>query len=257
MKDWNPGQYLKFENERTRPAVELLRRVALDDARRCVDLGCGPGNSTELVAARFPDAVVEGLDSSPAMIAAARQRLPAAKFDVADLSTWRPEEKYDLIFANAVLQWVPGHEALLPRLVSFLEAGGCLALQMPNNFDEPSHRLMRDVAQEGPWANRLAEAANAREEIRSFETYYGWLAGSGCTVDLWQTTYLHALEGAAAIVEWLKGTGLRPYLDPLPADERAGYLDRYQEEIALAYPTQADGKVLLRFPRLFAVARLT
>jgi trans-aconitate 2-methyltransferase len=255
MADWNPGQYLRFEDERTRPSADLLARVPLAGARRCVDVGCGPGNSTERVAGRFPEAQVSGIDSSPAMIEAARRRLPDLAFETADLLAWEPRERFDLIFANAVFQWVPDHARLLPRLAGYLEAGGCLAAQMPNNMAEPSHRLMREVAEGGPWAGRLAAAAGAREEIGSFEAYYTWLRGAGCRVDLWQTTYVHPLDGASAIAEMFKSTGLRPFLDPLAPEERDAYLARYVAEIAKAYPAQTDGKVLLRFPRLFFVAQ--
>jgi trans-aconitate 2-methyltransferase len=255
VADWSPGLYLKFEDERTRPAVDLLARVPLDGARRCIDVGCGPGNSTELVAARFPDATVTGLDSSPAMVAKARDRLPGLAFETGEIEAWEPRERFDLVFANAVFHWVPDHAALLPRLAGTLAPGGCLAVQMPNNLDEPSHRLMRETALDGPWAGTLATAAGMREEIGSFEDYYGWLRGAGCRVDLWQTTYVHALDGAAAIVEWFKSTALRPYLDPLAPEEREAYLARYLAAIERAYPEQADGKALLRFPRLFMVAQ--
>jgi trans-aconitate 2-methyltransferase len=255
MADWNPGQYLKFEDERTRPSADLLARVPLARARACVDVGCGPGNSTALVAARFPEARVIGVDSSPAMIAKARQRLPDLAFETADVLAWEPAGRFDLIFANAVFQWVPDHGRLLARLAGFLDAGGCLAVQVPNNLDEPSHRLMREVAGDGPWAGTLAAAAGAREEIAPFEAYYAWLREAGCRVDLWQTTYVHPLDGAAAIAEWFKSTGLRPYLDPLAPDEQEAYLARYVAAVAQAYPEQSDGKVLLRFPRLFFVAQ--
>jgi trans-aconitate 2-methyltransferase len=253
--DWSPGQYLKFEDERTRPSIDLLRRVPLAEARRCIDVGCGPGNSTELLVQRFPKAQVRGLDTSPAMIVKARERLPAVSFEIVDVLAWEPRERLDLIFANAVFQWVPEHATLLPRLAGCLESGGCLAVQMPNNMDEPSHRIMREVAQDGPWASKLTAAAAAKEDIGSFESYYGWLLGAGCRVDLWQTVYIHALDGASAIVEWFQSTGLKPFLDPLSADERSEYLARYETRIADAYEPQPDGRVLLRFPRLFFVAQ--
>lgn len=255
MADWNAGQYLEFEDERTRPSVDLLRRVPLSAAERCVDLGCGPGNSTELLVKCYQNAQVSGLDNSPGMLAKARERLPGLTFEEADIATWHPEERFDLIFANAVLQWIPDHPGLLTRLVSFLKKGGCLAVQMPNNRDEPSHRLMGQVANDGPWSAKLASASAAKEKIGSFEDYYACLQRAGCAVDLWQTTYVHPLDGAGAIVEWFKSTGLKPYLDPLSPDEQREYLRRYEEEIARAYPAQADGKVLLRFPRLFFVAQ--
>ena len=255
MADWNAGQYLKFEDERTRPAANLIGRVPLAKIRAAVDIGCGPGNSTELIAKRYPGARVLGLDISPDMLAKARVRLPEVTFQEADIATWKPDERYDLIFANAVLQWLPDHQRLLARLASSLEVGGCLAVQMPDNLQEPSHRLMRKVAQEGPWAEKLKDASVSREEIGSFEDYCSWLLEAGCSVDLWQTTYVHPLADAGAIVEWLKGTGLRPYLDPLAPEEQSGFLHQYHAEIEKAYPAQADGRVLLRFPRLFMVAQ--
>jgi trans-aconitate 2-methyltransferase len=255
LNDWNAAQYLKFEDERTRPAADLLGRVPLRVAQNCVDVGCGPGNSTELLQRRFPAARVCGLDSSAAMIARARERLPGIQFDRADLRTWEPDERFDLIFANAVLQWLPDHPALLSSLVSFLTSGGCLAVQMPDNRNEPSHRLMDHVASDGRWAEALSSASAARTTIGSAEDYYGWLEGAGCVVDVWRTTYVHPLDGPAAIVEWFKGTGLKPYLDPLSERDRAEYLAAYEVEIARAYQPQRDGKVLLRFPRLFFVAQ--
>ena len=255
MADWNAGQYLKFEDERTRPATDLLRRIPLAEIRTAADIGCGPGNSTELIVERYPNARVLGLDNSPSMLAKARERLPRATFEEVDIATWQPDELYELIFANAVLQWLLDHPRLLARLASFLDTGGCLAVQMPNNLNEPSHRLMEKVSREGPWAGKLASASQAREEIGSFEDYYSWLQRTGCSVDIWQTSYVHPLADAGAITEWFKSTGLKPYLDPLSPTEQSEYLDRYRAEIAKAYPAQQDGKVLLRFPRLFFVAQ--
>jgi trans-aconitate 2-methyltransferase len=255
LADWNAAQYLKFEDERTRPAIDLIRRIPLAKVRNAVDIGCGPGNSTELIVNRYPNAQVLGLDNSPDMLAKARARVPEVSFEQTDIATWDPRKRYDLIFANAVLQWLPDHPRLLARLAACLETGGCLAAQMPNNLREPSHRLMRRVAQEGPWLGKLKDASVSRERIGSFEDYYSWLLEAGCSVDLWQTTYVHPLADGAAIVEWLKGTGLRPYLDPLSPEEQFGFLEQYHAEIEKAYPTQADGKVLLRFPRLFFVAQ--
>lgn len=255
MVDWDAGQYLKFEDERTRPAADLLRRVPLTTAQLCVDLGCGPGNSTELLVGQFPQARVTGLDSSAAMIAQARKRLPDVIFSEMDLQNWNPPEQFDLIYANAVLQWVPNHPALLSQLVSYLKTGGCLAVQMPDNLDEPSHQLMTETARNGPWSEVFATRAIPRETLGSPEDYYAWLQRAGCRVDIWRTTYIHALDSANAIVEWFKATGLKPFLDPLPSDRRAAFLKQYEAEIANAYPSQADGKVLLRFPRLFFVAQ--
>lgn len=253
--DWNADLYLRFEDERTRPSVDLIQRVALDAPGRCIDLGCGPGNSTELLAARFPKAIVEGLDSSPDMIEKARKRLPGLSFILADLETWSSPQPYDLIFANAVLQWTPDHAGLFGRLARSLAPGGVLAVQMPNNLSEPSHVAMADVAANGPWAERLARARDAKALIGSFSDYRRWLADAGCDAELWQTTYVHALAGHQSIVDWFMSTGLKPFIDPLPEAERALFLERYREKIAQAYPAEPDGRVLLRFPRLFIVAK--
>jgi len=252
--DWDATQYLRFEDERTRPSIDLLARVPLADPKRCIDLGCGPGNSTELVAQRFPNAATVGLDSSPDMLEKARKRLPTLSFVLDDVANWSDAAGYDLIFANAVLQWLPDHEGLFPRLARSLKPGGCLAVQMPNNLAEPSHVAMREVAAEGPWAERLGAAKAERSAIGSFGDYRRWLMAAGCRVDIWQTTYVHALAGAEAIAEWFKSTGLKPYLDRLTAEEQADFIARYLARIAPAYPVENDGKVLLRFPRLFIVA---
>ena len=251
---WSAEQYTAFEDERTRPVRDLLNAVPSTDARLAVDLGCGPGNSTEVLAARFPGASVTGLDSSPDMIAAARKRLPRFQFAVAAVEAWDEPGPFNVILANAVLHWVPDHAALLPRLVGKLAPGGSLAVQMPDNLDEPAHRLMRDIAAEGPWANKLASAAEARTSLQSASWYYGLLRPHCAKVDVWRTTYHHALAGGTdAVVEWFKGSGLRPFLDPLDEAEKSAYLDRYKAAVARAYPVLPDGTVLLPFPRLFVV----
>ena len=253
-EDWSAATYMRFEDERTRPAADLLARVPLAEPKRVVDLGCGPGNSTELLVRRFPKAGIVGLDSSPDMLAAARKRLPEVDFVEADLAAWTPERTPDLIFANAVLQWLPAHKELLPRLMRQLAPGGALAVQMPDNLSEPSHAAMREVARDGAWAERLAGAAASRTEILSGEAYYDLLAPHASSVDVWRTTYIHALDGAQAIGEWLKSTGLRPFLDPLDPAERERFLSLYVERLRLFYPERAGGKALLRFPRIFLVA---
>ena len=207
--------------------------------------------------ARFSAAVVSGLDSSSDMIAAARKRLPTVKFELEDIGDWlaRGGDSFDVILANAVLQWVPDHARCFPLLAARLEPGGALAVQMPDNLDEPAHRLMRELAANGPWAAKLEGVATARAELGRADWYYEMLRSAGCKVDVWRTTYHHALDGgAAAVVEWFKGSGLRPFLAPLDANERREFLSRYQAAVDAAYPTMADGGVLLPFPRLFIVA---
>lgn len=255
MADWDAGEYLKFADERTRPAADLLARVPLVAPARAIDLGCGPGNSTALIAARFPQAAITGLDSSPAMLDEARRTLPGVAFEKADIAAWTPDAPPGLIFANAVLHWLPDHETLLARLAGFLAPGGCLAVQMPDNLDEPSHRLMREVAEEPPFRERLAGAAGARTTLGSVRDYDTWLSRAGCTVEMWRTTYIHPLQGHRGIVEWVRSTGLRPFLAPLDPEAQAAYLARYEAALREAYPAQGDGRVLLPFPRLFLVAR--
>ncbi|ACD16409.1 trans-aconitate 2-methyltransferase [Paraburkholderia phytofirmans] len=252
-KDWHAKQYVLFESERTRPVRDLLAAVPPTDVKTAVDIGCGPGNSTETLAAHVPGAAVSGMDSSPDMIAAARQRLPQFRFDVSDIATWDAPGPYDLILANAVLQWVPDHERLFPSLVGKLTPGGSLAVQMPDNLDEPAHRLLREIAADGPWAHKLKGVE--RTMRYGAQWYYALLEPLCARVDVWRTVYHHPLAGGAdAVVEWFKGSALRPFLAELDDAEQAAFLGRYREAIAAAYPALADGTVLLPFPRLFIVA---
>lgn len=253
---WSPSKYSAFEAERNRPIRDLLAELPAIRGARAVDLGCGPGNSTELLLAKYPDANVLGIDSAPAMIEAAKKRLPAARFEVGDLATWHTETPLDVVLANASLQWVGDHEGLLPRLVASLASGGVLAVQMPDNLDEPAHRAMRDVAATGPWAAALAGATKARAERHTPDWYYRVLRATGAAVDVWRTTYHHPLAGGAkAVVAWFESTGLRPFLAPLSDDERPRFLAAYEAAVTEAYPALDDGTVLLPFPRLFFVAR--
>jgi trans-aconitate 2-methyltransferase len=252
---WSAKQYVVFEDERTRPVRDLLGALPSIDAHTVIDLGCGPGNSTEVLAARYPQAQVAGIDSSPDMIAAARRRLPQVSFAVEEVQSWKATGPFDVILANAVLQWVPAHETLLPALIGRLAPGGALAVQMPDNLQGPAHRLMREIAKDGPWAAKLADAAGARTPLAAIDWYHELLRPLCAKLDFWRTTYYHSLSGgASAIVEWFKGSGLRPFLEPLSDAERSAYLARYTAAIANAYPTFADGSVLLPFPRFFMVA---
>ncbi|WP_061930908.1 trans-aconitate 2-methyltransferase [Aureimonas sp. AU22] len=260
MTDWNPALYSRFEDERTRPARDLLARCRIGDGEgeglRIADLGCGPGNSTALLAERFPQAEVTGFDTSETMLQAARARLPGARFERADISTWDPAEPFDLVFSNAALQWVLGHEQLIPALFRHVRPGGLLAAQVPDNLADPSQVAMQDIAREDPFARTLDRMNEAREPIAAREAYYDWLAAAGASeVDVWTTIYNHPMTSPEAITEWFSSTGLKPFVDPLDEDGRALFRSRYTQEMDRRYPARADGRRLLAFPRLFFVAR--
>ena len=252
--NWSPNQYTVFEDQRTRPVRDLLRAVPTADVMTAIDLGCGSGNSTEILVDSFPNASVSGIDSSVDMIEAARKRLPKCQFTVKPIESWNGPGSLDVILANAALHWVPNHTSLLPRLIKFLSSHGSLAIQMPDNLNEPAHRLMCEIALEQPWADKLAKSAGERTTVESVDWYY-WLLRPLCSrVDIWRTTYHHSLAGGAAVVEWFKGSGLRPFLLPLNDVERERYLSQYRAAVSDAYQTLSDGTVLLPFPRLFIVA---
>src|SRR5208337_3121556 len=253
-RDWDPALYMKFEEERIRAARDLLARVPLASAGVVYDLGCGPGSSAKLLAGRFPEARITGLDTSEAMLDHARARMPAVRFVQQDIADWTPDGGVDLIFANGVLQFLPDHHQLFPRLVSMLAPAGVFAAQMPSAARESSHALMRMVAAEGPWWSRLASVAKSQPLIAAFEDYYEWLRPVSSRIELWTTTYVYAFDGADGIVDWFAGSPLQPFLERLSDDERCAFLDRYRKELREAYPSRSDGKVLFAYPRLFIVA---
>ena len=254
MSDWNAKQYLKFEDERTRPPRDLLAQVPLGDAKRVIDLGCGPGNSTELLVERFPKAETIGLDSSPNMLKQARERLPRCTFVEAKIETWAPDPDTDLLFANAVFQWIPDNALVLERLLKTLPKGGVLAVQMPDNTEEPAIATLRAVASQDPWAANPKLNQAARIALLRPEGYYDRLRPHATRLDIWHTVYNHVMAGVEGIVEWFKGSSLQPYLAALEAQEREAFLASYTEALARQYQPLHDGKVLLRFPRLFILA---
>ena len=247
-EDWSAKQYLKFADERTRPPRDLLAQVPLDSPRRVVDLGCGPGNSTELLVERFPHAEVIGIDSSPDMVRQAREQLPRCAFIEGDLSTWMPAQETNLLFGNAVFHWVPDHPKVLARLLKSLPPAGVLAVQMPDNTNEPALILMEKVAAS------IAQANAARNDLPRPEGYYDLLRPLCSKIDIWHTHYNHIIADHAGVVEWFKGSGLRPFLAPLDASMRETFIAKYTDEIRLAYPARSDGKIMLKFPRLFILA---
>ena len=256
MEDWLPDAYLRFAEERTRPAQDLLARIPFKAPGLVYDLGCGPGNSTALLREAYPLARLVGLDNSKTMLAKARKVLPQVQFAEDDLATWKGDPNADLLFANASFQWVSNHASVLMRLLKGLKAHGMLALQMPDNLDEPSHRLMRETAEDGPWANVLRNAAGFREIIMTPEGYYDLLRPHCRRLDIWHTAYYHVLDGVQGIVDFVRTTGLRPYLNPLDEAMRGHFTREYGARLAKAYPSVFDGKALMRFPRLFLVAQV-
>ena len=262
---WDPGQYRRFGDERARPFADLTARIGAEDPRRIVDLGCGPGNLTAGLARRWPRAAVHGIDSSPAMIEAARleekrqaenqrqERPPRLTFEVADLRDWAPSGPVDVITCNAVLQWVPDHLELLPRWVGWLAPGGWLAFQLPGNFDQPPHVAISEMAASPRWRPLLGDQEFTRQ-AGDLTGYLDVLAGAGCRVDAWETTYLHILPGQDPVVEWVKGTALRPVLTVLDQAQMAEFLAEYAERMRRAYSPRPYGTVL-PFRRVFVVAQ--
>ncbi|MGO3291318.1 MAG: methyltransferase domain-containing protein [Brachybacterium alimentarium] len=248
---WSPEQYLRYEDERARPFLELTARIHADAPRRVVDLGAGPGTLTSLLAERWPDAEVTAVDSSPEMIERARG-IAGISAVRADLRCWEPSAPVDVLVSNAALQWVDDHLALLPRLVGMLAPGGWLAMQVPGNFEEPSHRIRRDLAAQEPFAQHVRDVTVPSSHDAA--TYLRALQGLGLETDAWETTYLHVLHGKDPVFEWVSGTGARPTLQALPAGLRAAFEQEYRDRLRTAYPDSGHG-VVLPFRRVFAVGR--
>lgn len=251
---WSAKQYLKFEDERSRPARDLINALPDIPPGPIIDLGCGPGNSTELLQARFPEAAISGVDLDTDMLEKARARLPDIPFEQADLAAWQAPGEPALLFSNATFQWVPDHLGQFARLLGGLPSGGVLAVQMPDNVNEPSHVAMEDTAHLADFAPFFSGKTPGRAPLPAAETYYDRLHPKSSRLDIFRTTYHHPLADADAIVEWVKSTGLRPYLDCLPDDRQEDFIAAYRKRIATDYPAMGDGRVLLRFPRLFIVA---
>jgi trans-aconitate 2-methyltransferase len=249
---WDPEQYGRFAEERGRPFLDLIARIDADAPRRVVDLGCGPGQLTALLTARWPSATVEGIDSSPEMIIAAQAAAaPGLTFRVGDVADWDPAGT-DVVVSNATLQWVPEHRALLTQWAAALPPGGWLAFQVPGNFDAFSHVLMRSLAESRRWSSSLAGVLRHEDAVGTPEEYAQLLLAAGLRVDVWTTTYLHVLPGPEAVLEWVRGTGLRPVMQALPPDTYALFEQEYLAELRQAYPATEHG-TLFPFRRIFAV----
>jgi trans-aconitate 2-methyltransferase len=250
---WDPAKYLEFAGPRLQPALDLLARVPLAAPGAVYDLGCGAGNVTRFLAERWPSAVVTGVDGSSAMLAAARAAAPTVTWEEADLGAWRAPRPADLLFSNAALHWLDDHPRLFRRLIAGLAPGGVLAVQMPRNHGAPSHTEMVAAAEAGPWLERLRPMLRARP-VAEPSLYYDVLAPHVSRLDIWETEYLHVLEGANPVVEWTRGSALKPLLDALEEPDRSGFQGEYASRIARAYPPRPDGRTLFTFRRLFIIA---
>ena len=250
---WNPEQYSRFADDRGRPFFDLLARVGADAPRRVVDLGCGPGNLTAALLERWPAAEVMGIDSSPAMITRAWS-VPGIRFEVGDIDAWTPGPGTDVLISNAALQWVPRHRELLRRWAAALPSGAWLAFQVPGNFGSPSHLLMRQLAESPRWTSRLGGILRHDQTVDDAAAYAALFLELGLTADTWETTYTHVLTGDDPVLQWVRGTGLRPVLDVLDPDETAEFEAAYGAALRDAYP-QTDSGTLYPFRRIFAVGR--
>jgi trans-aconitate 2-methyltransferase len=256
MPSWDANLYLKFGDERTQPAIDLVTRVNLAAPAQIIDIGCGPGNSTAILRQRWPQAGVTGLDSSPSMIEAAQLSQPGAQWVLADAAAWQavPGVSYDLVFSNAALQWMPDHAALIPGLFQRVKPGGALAFQMPSRAYSRIHQLILEVADEPEWIQRMG-AARQHFTLERPGFYYDLLAGAAAKLELWETEYCHVMPDRDAIIQWVSGTAVRPFLEALGNEaERQRFIVQLSARVEQAYPLQQDGKVLFPFRRLFVVA---
>lgn len=250
---WDPTLYLGFDDHRSRPFHDLLARIGATAPRRVVDLGCGPGHLTGLLAARWPGAEVTALDSSPEMVAAARER--GIDAELADVVDWMPAPETEVVVTNAVLQWVPSHPQLLPRWLGALPSGAWFAMQVPGNFGAPSHTLVRELLAEPQWRGRVELRGGMA--VPEPAEYADLLAGTGADVDVWETTYLHRLTGEDPVLTWISATALRPVRDAMPADDYAAFRAELAPRLRAAYPRRPDATTWFPFRRIFAVARTT
>jgi trans-aconitate 2-methyltransferase len=254
MPTWDANLYLQFANERTQPSLDLIARIGIPHPARVIDLGCGPGNSTAMLWQQWPDADITGLDSSAEMIAAASLSYPDRRWVLADAASWTADAPFDLVFSNAALHWLPDHAVLFPHLLAQVASGGALAVQMPAHYKSPLHEIMMEVAEEAAWSPLLDGARTAlTKEPPSF--YYEVLQPLATRLDLWETEYYHIMDSPQSIVNWFRGTGLRPFLEALPTEEQK---QRFEEKVLAgytqAYPRQKDGRILFPFRRLFMIA---
>jgi trans-aconitate 2-methyltransferase len=254
MSSWNPNLYLQFKEERTQPARDLIARIQLPNPRSIVDLGCGPGNSTQVLRDRWPDAEITGVDNSPEMIRKARESHPQGRWEQADIQTWKPKVTFDIVESNATLQWIPDHQRLIPRLFSLLRAGGALAVQLPANQEAPLHLALLRISRRSEWREYTAGC----EDLIVYqppEFYFEILSALSSHFHLWETTYFHVLQAHRELVDWYSSTGMKTYLERLPEEsQKQAFRVQVLEACRAEYPVQRDGRILYPFRRLFFVA---
>lgn len=254
MPDWDSAQYLKFGRQRTQPARDLAARLPVENPREVLDVGCGPGNSTEVLAKRYPDARILGIDSSPEMVAAASHSHPDLEFRLCDAGRElvQLDRQFDVVFSNACIQWIPDHPMLLKNLLGLLKKDGVLAVQVPMNHQEPVHRVIGEITARERWNKRIGKARIFHQLTP--EGYFDLLAKLSSVFDIWQTTYFHRMRSHEDILEWYRGTGLRPHLAQLSDEERPDFEREILAELRRSYPKQENGEIIFRFPRLFFIA---
>lgn len=258
MSEWSPDQYLLFERERTQPSVDLVMHIPLDEPKKIVDIGCGPGNSTAVLKARYPDAEILGVDSSEEMIARANANFPDSgiNFSVCDAGGGLSElgNDFDLVFSNACIQWIPDHEKLIPSMLSLLKEGGALAVQTPVNADEAAYRIISDTLESARWKTHFDAVRDSNDNNLTVPAYYDLLSAHAAGVSLWQTRYFHIMPSHRSILDWAESTRLRPYLDALDDSKKSELRAELLEAIKDAYSPQKDGSILFGFLRLFFIA---
>lgn len=255
MVDWNSEQYLMFENERTQPAIDLANRINIDNPKKIIDIGCGPGNSTQVLACKFPNAYILGVDNSPNMIETAKRNYPNLDFKICDVSKELSifENNFDVVFSNACIQWIPNHNQILKNLIGLLKPNGILAVQIPINYKEPIHKIIEDISTNGKWKSEFNNHRNFYNKTQS--EYFDLLSEISSEFSMWETTYCHKLKSHQEIIEWYRGTGLRPYLDVISDEKKKAFEQDIFNRVITEYPIQKNGNIIFRFPRFFFIAR--
>ena len=255
MGDWNSAQYLMFENERTQPAIDLVNRICIDDPKKIIDIGCGPGNSTQALAQRFPNAYILGVDNSSNMIETAKRDYPNLDFKTCDVGKDLSliDNDFDVVFSNACIQWIPNHNQLLKNMIGLLKPDGILAVQTPMNYEEPIHKIIKAVSTSKKWKLEFASPRTLNNLTQS--EYFDLLSEISSEFSMWETIYCHKLKSHKDIMEWYRGTGLRPYLDVLVDEKKKVFEQDIFDKVIKEYPIQKSGNIIFRFPRLFFIAK--